>query len=70
MIYGSNVNKQINKIQFAKMIRTVNLILAFWNANSCRTVCVMAVRAYFEAGYTLNSGTGKSGMRCPKTLDI
>lgn len=51
-----------------KTIRTVNLILACWKASSCRIVCVIAVKAYLDAGYTLNNGTGKSGMRCPRTL--
>lgn len=49
-------------------IHTVNLMLARWNDNSCRIVCDRAVSAYFDAGYTLNNGTGTSGMRCPKTL--
>lgn len=43
-------------------------MLAFWYANSCRIVCVIAVRAYFDAGYTLNNGMGSSGMRWPSTL--
>lgn len=61
--------KENKWFQFVEMIRTVNLILAFWYPNSCRIVCVIAVSAYFDAGYTLNNGTGKSGMRCPRTLE-
>lgn len=49
-------------------VHTVNLILARWNDNSCRIVCDRAVSAYFDAGYTLNNGTGTSGMRCPNVL--
>lgn len=68
LLHPCETAKEKKWLSWRVATHTVNLILARWNNNSRRIVCDRAVSAYFDAGYTLNNGTGTSGMRCPKML--